>query len=347
MRPSPIVPRSLATVLPILALLAAALPPSMAHADGPRPSGLPWASGASGVAGKIDGFEAWRGRPLDVLVIWHPWWKKGWDGIGRFSRTGVIAELDDWQGRVSMGYAMFPKGSSHEACAAGDYDRYHEDLAEQIAAFDRRDIILRVGWEANGSYPWNANNDPDPGFANYKACFRRIVGILRAAIPEVTIDWTSRKRGAELFKGKHRGLPLSAMYPGDDVVDLIGVDYYDSYPSFADREAWDDFYMQNDAESPKGLGAWLAFARARGKKLSFPEWAVRYDDGHWDNPFFVEAMHRFFADHAADIGYEAYFNSNAEGHADGEGQGSTIFPVRDTPGSGERYRELWSADPSG
>lgn len=330
----------------VLAAALAATPPSDAVAA-ERASGMPWPSGASGGVDKMGEFGEWRGRPADVLVIWHPWWKKGWGGVKRFAKTGAIKDVAGWRGQLSMGYAMFPKGSSHEECAAGDYDEYHEDIARQIAGLDRGDMIARVGWEANGSYPWNANNDPDPEFANYKACFRRIVGILRAANPAIRIDWTLRKRGSELFKGDHAGLPLAAMYPGDDVVDIIGVDFYDSYPSFPDRRTWDSFYMKNDAENPKGLGAWLAFARARDKQLSFPEWAVRRDGEHWDNPFFIERMHEFFARNAADIAYEAYFNVNAKGEADGEGEGAAIFPVSGTPAASEAYRALWHGTPGG
>jgi len=69
--------------------------------------------------------------------------------------------------------------------------------------------------------------------------------------------------------------------------------------------------MATQNGGPRGIGAWQAFARAHGKKLSLPEWGVTDDHGQGggsDNPFYVQKMFELFQANAADIAYECYFN---------------------------------------
>jgi hypothetical protein len=61
-------------------------------------------------------------------------------------------------------------------------------------------------------------------------------------------------------------------YPGDDMVDIVGVDFYDMYPAYPDRAAWDAGFRSTQNGGPRGLGTWLEFAKAHGKRLSVPEW---------------------------------------------------------------------------
>ena len=53
------------------------------------------------------------------------------------------------------------------------------------------------------------------------------------------------------------------------------------------------------------IGAWLAKARAHGKRLNVPEWGV-WKNG--DNAAYIQRMHAFFRANAAHIGYENYYN---------------------------------------
>jgi hypothetical protein len=93
---------------------------------------------------------------------------------------------------------------------------------------------------------------------------------------------------------------------------------------------------------PEGIGAWLQFAQAHGKQLAVPEWGV--DDGSGgggDDPYYVEAMHRFFADNASQIAYEAYFDEWSECSISGL-LGGTAFPQ-----SAAKYRALWDTTAAG
>ena len=88
---------------------------------------------------------------------------------------------------------------------------------------------------------------------------------------------------------------------------------------------------------PRGLGAWLAAARARGKRLAVSEWGV-WDQGDLakaDNPVYVENMYRFFRDNAANIAYENYYNRPIIKHQ--------LYPSTRFAKARARYQELWSA----
>ena len=50
---------------------------------------------------------------------------------------------------------------------------------------------------------------------------------------------------------------MLAMYPGDDVVDVVGVHYYDSGPEKSTQALWDQYYNATYNGGPWGLGAWL------------------------------------------------------------------------------------------
>jgi len=94
-------------------------------------------------------------------------------------------------------------------------------------------------------------------------------------------------------------------------VDVIGVDIYDSgMPGDpADPSArWES--LEN---KPGGLAQIVAFARAHGKPLSFPEWGVvdAGNGGLGDDPAFVRGIATVVKDN--DVLYEAYFDRASGG----------------------------------
>lgn len=92
---------------------------------------------------------------------------------------------------------------------AGKFDRNVESICHELAAFDG-DVLVRWGHEMEdptGRYPW-ARQDA----AGYKAAFRHVVGLCRKRLPLAQFVWSP--------KGEKN---LSDYYPGDDVVDIVGV----------------------------------------------------------------------------------------------------------------------------
>jgi hypothetical protein len=89
-----------------------------------------------------------------------------------------------------VSFALFPDNVRYQfqACAAGAFDATYLQIAQNIALARSNGVAIRIGWEANGpkGCPYHIRSTAD--IEPYKACFRRIAGILRAASPVFLID---------------------------------------------------------------------------------------------------------------------------------------------------------------
>lgn len=261
-------------------------------------SGLPWKSGAACSGTE---FTSWRGRKMDVGIGWAP--QESWSSLVRyFQRSG--AKRVAAGGQASIGLPLLAKGSDgkFKECAAGAFDSHFKAIGSYLNSQGNGNTIVRLGWEANNhSYPWRVQGD----VAGFKACFARAATALRSGAPGIQIAWHMAK------KGKHKG-PVTELYPGDAYVNQVSLSYYDRFPFHHNATVWAQQYNATYNGGPYGLGAWLNFARSRGKKLSIGEWGVNdgYDGGGTDNAFYVQKMGEFFRGNAGSIGYEGYYNCN-------------------------------------
>jgi len=346
----------------IALLLGLCLRPS---ADEPALATYHWPNGSAGV----DAFAAWLDRPsvwaLDFVgseswdnVGWPTWWLEGWSKwvAARPGRRLVLAipllpgPVDGSgpkQGKTGVGQPV-----SLEQGAAGAYNAHFKQLAENLVAHKLSDVILRPGWEFNGGwYTWKAKGK-EKRFVEY---WRQIVATMRA-VPGT--------KGLQFCWNPTLGdqdFPAEQAWPGDDVVDYVGVDVYDEtwaadtypWPKDADaatilarqKKVWKEWVIG----SSRGLAYWTAFAKEHGKPLAIPEWGLNTrEDGHAgrDNPHFIEQMHAFLNDPADRVAFHGYFDVNADsdhrhqlspGVPGGRSEG-TEYPV-----SAARFRELFRA----
>ncbi|MGW6690180.1 glycosyl hydrolase [Streptomyces sp. NPDC054961] len=154
------------------------------------------------------------------------------------------------------------------AGADGQYDRHFRKLAERLVALGVPDTVIVLGWEMNGvTYTHRCGPDPE----RWKAYWKRVVNTMRA-VPgqKFKFDFTPN-RGTD-------AIGWTKCYPGDDVVDIVGMDSYDQAPG----RTFDEQISQ-----PYGLQQHVDFAKAHGKQISFPEWGL-FRNG--DNPEYVRRM---------------------------------------------------------
>ena len=116
-------------------------------------------------------------------------------------------------------------------------------------------------------------------------------------------------------------------YPGDDYVDVIGLDIYDQekWCKIKDPvERWNKIYLNGD----HGLKWHRDFANAHEKPMSYPEWGSGGNDSG-DNPYFIEQMHKWFIENK--VVYVTYWNSDSDykGRLSGN----------EYPKAGEKYKE--------
>jgi hypothetical protein len=320
--------RWVASLAVMASVLAFSPPPRAADIRTPVLSGLPWRSGAS-VDDTGGDFGRWRGRPIDVQVVFigHDTWREMLERI----TEGVIVRRGSARAPlVSISLAMLPHEArkQHEACANGDFDDHFRAFGAGFVAQGAGDAVVRLGWEANigsDSHPWGVDSMAD--VPAYKGCFRSAARALKSTAPGIRIEWSVAKRGT---------VPALLTYPGDDVVDVWGFHYYDSGPRKITQEIWDRYVAAGEPNDPWGIAAFLIEARKHGKKVSVPEWGVwqRADmPGDPDNPRYIENMYRFFRANAAHIAYENYYNRPAV---------HQLFPSERFPKARATYQDLWS-----
>ncbi|KPC81023.1 MULTISPECIES: glycoside hydrolase family 26 protein [Streptomyces] len=161
------------------------------------------------------------------------------------------------------------------AGAEGQFDEHFRRLAERLVLLGVPDTVIVLGWEMNGT-TYTHRCGPDP--AAWKAYWKRIVTAMRSVSgQEFRFDFApSRGRDA---------VPWTECYPGDDVVDIIGMDSYDQPPART---------FDEQVNEPYGLRKQVDFAAEHGKPISFPEWGL-FRNG--DNPEYMRRMLEWMDQH--------------------------------------------------
>jgi hypothetical protein len=287
---------------------------------------LAWLSGAS--SGSLKGWNTFRDRSSTVTSIWPN--AKTWS---QMAHPDEPADLANYTGPVSIGMPMFPSSgkTSFNRCATGSYDAHFATMGRSLVRSGRANAFLRLGWEFNGDwYSWSAANASP---AVWKACWRHQVTALRSTDPHIRIVWNGNEGSASEVRGR-----MLKYYPGNRFVDVVGVDYFDAWPSTPTAASWRAHYHQTEPDgAPWGLGAWLAFAISHHKKLAVPEWAASKDTGGGgDDPYYVSKMFDFFRAHSSHIAFETYFDDRKDFSISG-----WTGPTR-LPKTAARYRQLFA-----
>jgi hypothetical protein len=235
-------------------------------------------------------YEAWLGRSADGVQLFSG--RAGWDdwsdSIGWLARRWAgVGRTEYWS------IPLFAEQGTLAAAAAGDYDTRWRGAAATLVAErpGSAPIHVRTGWEFNGDWqPWAAKGKE----ADYRAAFRRFVASFRAVSDRFRFEWTPNVGDF--------GTNPEDSYPGDDVVDLIGMDFYYNHQwDPADSAA----AFQYKVSERYGLAWHQDFARRHAKPTAYAEWGVSRDS---DAPYVALAL-RWFAEH--EVVYASYWNSNA------------------------------------
>lgn len=194
---------------------------------------VPNVVGKTSTADRVANFEKYLGRPVGVVMCF-------------------LEEFDLPKARVGEHQMMWsPKWRLRPTRTP---DSAILTFCQRLISLGQPDAIIRFWWEPNGQWMdgWNALVDK----ALWVVQYRRTVQLIRT-IPgqRFRFEWninitTNLPAEAESF------------YPGDDVVDIVGMDVYGNYP------------VGKWTTAATGLG-WLAsFAARHGKPFGFSEWGV-------------------------------------------------------------------------
>jgi hypothetical protein len=224
---------------------------------------------------EIESYAAALGMPAGVML-----YSNVWDGLGVLSPSDFggygWSDLGHWRGRAEQLALQIGLDLDHgqncgscggctragflEELAAGDGARVAMVRAIAEALRDSgRPVLLRVGYEFDAEIcPGGFGKYP---IEPYKQAFRRVrqimneVGALNVAL--VWNAWAFQSRDP----GQAVGVPPWGWYPGDDVVDWIGVSVF---PGFAEGDPSE----QHQADKRRQLAQ---FADNHGKPLMIAE----------------------------------------------------------------------------
>jgi hypothetical protein len=186
-----------------------------------------------------------------------------------------------------------------ESCDAGQFDSYAQTLGTNLVAAGLDNSVIRLGLEMNG--PW------EPDFMGttsseqrmWATCFANEVTAMRQVPGEhFLFVWNPN--------ACYENVPYANYYPGNSYVNIMGLDLYDiSCMAPATHTAWTKL-----SSEPRGLAYFEAFANARHKPMSFPEWGLLADpDG--DDAAYISGIGSTMA--REDFSFETYFDAGDDG----------------------------------
>ncbi|MER6557632.1 glycosyl hydrolase [Streptomyces sp. NPDC001027] len=206
-----------------------------------------------GPAGFLDVWADWRREKDDrMLVLNVPMMERNEEGVSDAEVRRLLRQGAD-----------------------GEFDHHFTALAERLVALKAPDTVIVLGWEMNGiTYTHRCGPDPEA----WKKYWNRIVTAMRA-VPgqEFRFDFTPTR-------GKD-AVAWTECYPGDDTVDIIGMDSYDQPSGLS---------FDEQVSEPYGLQAHVDFARSHGKPISYPEWGL-FRNG--DNTEYMRRMIAWMDEH--------------------------------------------------
>ncbi|MEV0633458.1 glycosyl hydrolase [Streptomyces sp. NPDC050619] len=159
--------------------------------------------------------------------------------------------------------------------AEGEFDHHFRALAERLVELKVPDTVVVLGWEMNGiTYTHRCGPDPEA----WKEYWNRIVTAMRAVPGQKLRFDFAPTRGLD-------AVPWTECYPGDDTVDIIGMDSYDQPSGLS---------FDRQVSEPYGLQEHVDFAKRHGKPVSYPEWGL-FRNG--DNPEYMRRMLAWMDEH--------------------------------------------------
>ncbi|MDB5375529.1 MAG: hypothetical protein JWP04_4171 [Belnapia sp.] len=261
-------------------------------------------------------FESWLGRNADGVhgVVGGATWQD-FTSSAQWMVNKLWNKIDD-QVFWSVPLIVADGKATLAAAADHDYDAYYLSVARTLAASRADDdgpIYIRTGWEFNGDwFPWSAAGKE----ADFIGAYRAFVDTFRSVSDRFLFEWNVNESYGSMNPAK--------AYPGDDYVDIIGMDFYwdTNWNSSNPAEAWESMVSRK-----YGL-AWLEdFASAHGKPTAYSEWGVETDNAA---PYLAKVK-QWFDSH--NVVYQSYWNSDAafEGKLSDGG----------LPAAGDAFRSLF------
>jgi Big-like domain-containing protein len=302
----------------------------------------------------LPAYQGWLGRTVGASQIAQSTQGTTWEEFPNLPQS--FYDWVGWQkanprGRwLTMIINMFPGDKNVQvppeqiaanlrAGARGDFDQYFRAKAANMVQAGLGRAYFAIGNEAQGN--WN-NQQYGPDVVAWKAYWRRIANIFHAASPKFK---TAFVMGIQAFTEDLQGnpVPIDRAWPGDDVVDVAGVDFFDgNYGYYDDSRPYSEQWAQiwdavivadNPPRNNYGLNWWARFNAEHGNKpFVLQTWGVNKGG---DNTYLIQRVYEWLATHH--VAYANYFDVG----------GVRLSPPTRFPNSSALYKRLFGGDGSG
>ena len=181
-----------------------------------------------------------------------------------------------------------------KSCATGVYDSYARQLGANLVSAGLENTVIRLGPEMNGVWESDFIGPKKTEQKLWAKCFaKEVTSFRQVAGQHFLFDWN-----VNACTGNY---PYQNFYPGNQFVDIIGLDLYD----VGCETPTTRLTFAQLASEPAGLNRFEAFAAAKGKPMSLPEWGLSTIPAG-DDPAYINGNGSTFTNE--DFAFESYFD---------------------------------------
>ena len=182
---------------------------------------------------------------------------------------------------VGLGTKSDNGSGTLQAIASGAHDDTYRGIVQAYKDAGYGTIDVRLGWEMNGNFmPWSMGNTTD-SVNQWKAAFAHAADVMHSVSGiKVNIVWNPNL-------SNNNQIDVGSAYPGDDKVDIIGLDLYSKTYKY-DGSVSDSQYYNNpsasqyhpNGTSPSqwGLAQTIDLAKQHGKPVGIGETGIAVGD---------------------------------------------------------------------
>lgn len=248
-------------------------------------------------AEEVTKFENSRGAKVDVISVSPS--RESWTALQNNWFMDSQRIPADFKGTLNIAMPLWPEDGNIDDAAKGNYNDEWEKFGRTVAARYPTSYV-RIGWEMNIN-DWYFKATPE-NKEQWIAAYRHAVTSMRKASSTFRFIFNPN----EGF-GQTGTEDASDFYPGDDYVDLIGIDAYDWWPGYTT-----DVNIARHRDGKYGWNWWLEFAKAHNKKFCLPEWGIApaNENSGGDNPKYINFVYSWLKENKEWIAMECYFHES-------------------------------------
>jgi hypothetical protein len=183
-----------------------------------------------------------------------------------------------------------------KSCAAGAYNSYVRQLGNNLVAAGLENSVIRLGPEMNGIWEADFVGTKKVEQKTWAKCFASEVTSFRQVAGEhFLFDWN-----VNACTGDY---PYANYYPGNAYVDIVGLDLYD----VGCETPYTSLSFSKLSSERLGLSSFEAFAAAKGKPMSLPEWGLSSIPSG-DDPAYINGIGSTVAN--GNFAFQTYFDQS-------------------------------------